>query len=422
MEETVDDETINQQDCHSGEWQTVLHAYRNRAPGSNSASKPLSAASVPAEPNASNASAPPDAASASARTASKEATQLLRTTRAVIQKSKQLAALPAGTIRVVFRPRGGLFLEKHPAASLLQALRTAVDGSLLGELHIRIHPTNNTFTVATAEEATALALVKVQEIAIDGKQYPVAAYIAAPPAAVRGVISRAYWNETPEQILNDLRYRNPDANIIAARRMGKSASILITFASGPVPHTIKYMCVVHRCTKYKGSPDACTNCRKPGHRYDVCPLPKSGLCPRCGEEHEKQENPCTPTCILCGGNHLTGTGSCKARTPQHRRQTLPKPKPPVPTTKDFPPLVPHQGNQRAWTKPTSVPKTSLREEDVALLREEVRHLRAAINSMTPSAPPTPLTSSTQPPPHLSTLSTISTRTFRSPSPKETPAR
>ncbi|KAL1474021.1 hypothetical protein MTO96_021642 [Rhipicephalus appendiculatus] len=175
MEETVDEETINKQDCHSGEWQTVFRAYRNRAPGSNSAFKPLSAASVPAQPNASNVSAPPDAASATAGTASKEATQLLCTTRAVVQKSKQLAALPAGTIRVVFRPRGGLFLEKHPAASLLQALRTTVDGSLLGELHIRIHPTNNSFTVAIAEEATALALVKVQEIAIDGKQYPVAA-------------------------------------------------------------------------------------------------------------------------------------------------------------------------------------------------------------------------------------------------------
>ncbi|KAL1471592.1 hypothetical protein MTO96_023577 [Rhipicephalus appendiculatus] len=275
-----------------------------------------------------------------------EAPQLLRTTRAVVQKSKQLAALPAGMIRVVFRPRGGLFLEEHPPASLLQALHTAVEGSMLGELHIRVHPTNNTFTVATAEEATALAIVKVQEITLNGKQYPVAAYIAAPPAAVRGVISRAYWNETQEQILNDLRYRNPDANIIAARRMGKSASILITFASGPVPHTIKYMCVVHRCAKYKGSPDACTNCRKPGHRYDVCPLPKSGLCPRCGEKHDKQEAPCSPTCILCGGNHLTGTGSCKARTPEPRRRTVPKLKPPVPTTKDFPPLVPKQDRQR----------------------------------------------------------------------------
>ncbi|KAL1444196.1 hypothetical protein MTO96_045625 [Rhipicephalus appendiculatus] len=279
MEETVDDETINQQDCHSGEWQTVLHAYRNRAPGSNSASKPLSAASVPAEPNASNASAPPDAASASARTASKEATQLLRTTRAVIQKSKQLAALPAGTIRVVFRPRGGLFLEKHPAASLLQALRTAVDGSLLGELHIRIHPTNNTFTVATAEEANSSGSSESTGDRYRWQAIPRSRVHRSPPAAVRGVISRAYWNETPEQILNDLRYRNPDANIIAARRMGKSASILITFASGPVPHTIKYMCVVHRCTKYKGSPDACTNCRKPGHRYDVCPPPKKWTVP-----------------------------------------------------------------------------------------------------------------------------------------------
>ncbi|KAH7941489.1 hypothetical protein HPB49_014408 [Dermacentor silvarum] len=112
----------------------------------------------------------------------------------------------------------------------------------MGELYIRVHPTNNTFTVATVAEATALALVKIQEITIDGKKYPVAAYIAPPPAAVKGVISRAYWNETPEQILNDLRHRNPEADIIVARRMGKTASILITFASGPVPHTIN-ICV-----------------------------------------------------------------------------------------------------------------------------------------------------------------------------------
>ncbi|KAL1466558.1 hypothetical protein MTO96_042649 [Rhipicephalus appendiculatus] len=39
-----------------------------------------------------------------------------------------------------------------------------------------------------------------------------------------------------------------------------------------------------------------------------------------------------------GGNHLTGTGSCKARTPEPLQRTVPKPKPPVPTTKDFPPL------------------------------------------------------------------------------------
>ncbi|KAL1475152.1 hypothetical protein MTO96_037490, partial [Rhipicephalus appendiculatus] len=97
---------------------------------------------------------------------------------------------------------------------------------------------------------------------------------------------------------------------------------------------------------------------------------KSGLCPRCGEKHDKQEAPCSPTCILCGGNHLTGTGSCKARTPEPRRRTVPKPKPPVPTTKDFPPLGPKQDRQRPWTKAASAPNASLRDEEVALLREE----------------------------------------------------
>ncbi|KAH7980234.1 hypothetical protein HPB49_013995 [Dermacentor silvarum] len=357
MEELVEGETISPQDYRPAEWQTVLRAYRNRAPGSNSTPKPNSTASVQAKPNAINTGAPTDAAPVTIPAAFKETPQLLRTTRAVVQRSKQLLALPAGTIRLVFRPRGGLSLHKLPAPSLLQVLPTSPSCSVMDELYIRVHPTNNTFTVATVAEAAALALVKIQEITIDGNEYPVAAHIAVPPAAVKGVTTRAYWNETPEQILNDLQHRNPDANIIyiAARRMGKTASILITFASGPVPHTIKYMRVVHHCTKYKGSPDACTKCRKPGQRYDVCPLQKTGLCPRCGEKHETQEDRCKPKCILCGGKHLTGTGSCKARTPQPRRQTVTKPKTAVPTAKDFPPLAPHQDRQRAWTKPTSTP-------------------------------------------------------------------
>ncbi|KAH7953092.1 hypothetical protein HPB49_004520 [Dermacentor silvarum] len=238
MEDLVEGEIISPQDYHPGEWQTVLRAYRNRAPASNSSTKPNSTASVQAKPNASNAGAPTDDASVTIPAAFKETPQLLRTTRAVVQKSKQLAALPVGTIRVVFRPRGGLSLDKLPAPSLLQALRTSPSCSVMGEL------------------------------------------------------------------------------------------------------------------------------------YDVCPLPKTGLCPRCGEKHETQEDPCKPKCILCGGDHLTGTGSCKARTPQPRRQTVRKPKTAVPTAKDFPLLAPHQYRQRAWTKPTSTPPTSPREEEIAHLREE----------------------------------------------------
>ncbi|KAH7961986.1 hypothetical protein HPB52_013845 [Rhipicephalus sanguineus] len=59
----------------------------------------------------------------------------------------------------------------------------------------------------------------LKELVLQTTTYPVAAYIAPPPAAVRGVISQAYWEEASEQMLQYLQTRNPDADTIAARRM-----------------------------------------------------------------------------------------------------------------------------------------------------------------------------------------------------------
>ncbi|KAL1442948.1 hypothetical protein MTO96_046168 [Rhipicephalus appendiculatus] len=293
---------------------------------------------VSVKPTASAVGAPADAAPASFKPSYRAQQQHLSVAHAVTLRGKQLPLLPPGTIRVVFRPRGGLALNRAMAQPLMRALQGTAAGRDLGELHLRIHPTNNTFTVATSHETTALHLVQLKELVLQTTTYPVAAYIAPPPAAVRGVISQAYWEETPEQMLQDLQTRNPDADIIAARRMGRTLSILITFAHGPVPHTIRYMSVVYRCTQYKGSPDACTNCRQPGHRYDVCPHPKSGLCSRCGDKHERQDVPsCIPSCILCGGQQLTGTGSCKARNPTAKRRSPPPQKTKLPSKEDFPP-------------------------------------------------------------------------------------
>ncbi|KAH7949645.1 hypothetical protein HPB49_013206 [Dermacentor silvarum] len=67
--------------------------------------------------------------------------------------------------------------------------------------------------------------------------------------------------------------------------MEKTHSILITSDANAFPHSIKYMGAIHRCTLYRVSPDACTNCRQPGHRHDVCPSPKTKVCPRCGTQH-----------------------------------------------------------------------------------------------------------------------------------------
>ncbi|KAH7974385.1 hypothetical protein HPB49_014792 [Dermacentor silvarum] len=143
----------------------------------------------------------------------------------------------------------------------MQALQVTAADRDLGKFHLRIHPTNNTFTVATPHESTALHLVLLKEVVLQDTSYPVAAYITPPPAAACRIISQAYWAETPEQMLQDLQTRNPEAEIIAARRMGRTLSILITFVHGPVPRTMRYMSVVYGCTPHKGSPGACTNFR-----------------------------------------------------------------------------------------------------------------------------------------------------------------
>ncbi|KAL1433844.1 hypothetical protein MTO96_012183 [Rhipicephalus appendiculatus] len=180
--------------------------------------------------------------------------------------------------------------------------------------------------------------------------------------------------------------------------MGKTHSILITFDANEVPNSIKYMGAIHRCTPYRGSPDACTNCRQPGHRHDVCPSPKTNLCPRCGTQHLPQEPPCTPKCILCEGSHLTGTGSCKGRNlhqPRKQIKQQAQQQEPIKHVDDFPQLSPGptqpSQQKQAWPKPpnqdwgpprssskqaSSLTATSTLQDALAKSREEAAAAKA----------------------------------------------
>ncbi|KAH7974728.1 hypothetical protein HPB49_018831 [Dermacentor silvarum] len=248
----------------------------------------------------------------------------LRATQQVKRKSRQMAPLPQYAKKVVFRSQGGLFLPNIQPQRLLRCLCETAKILMGEEVQLRVHPMNNTCTVATTNQEAALNLVKIGSITLNAKACWVAAYIVPAAGTVRGMISNAFWDETEEELLQDLQARNPEAGILLARRMGNFKSILITFAQGPIPHRIIYYGGVHLCTPYRARPEACTNCRAPGHRYDVCPEPKIPRCPRCGEDRgEDRTRQCVPRCILCGGEHLTGTGRCKATK---RQQTT---KPPV---------------------------------------------------------------------------------------------
>ncbi|KAH7936695.1 hypothetical protein HPB49_003126 [Dermacentor silvarum] len=140
----------------------------------------------------------------------------------------------------------------------------------LAQDQVRLHPANNTFTISTPVEARARTYAQITSITIGTNSTDATAYLAPPDDAVRGVIHMA--------------------------------------------HTIRFWAGVHTCFPHRPKMETCYNCRRIGHRQDVCPAPASGCCHNCGETHTPTDPPtCPPKCIVCGDGHHTGNIQCKYR-------------------------------------------------------------------------------------------------------------
>ncbi|KAH9367484.1 hypothetical protein HPB48_000436 [Haemaphysalis longicornis] len=159
--------------------------------------------------------------------------------------------------------------------------------------------------------------VKLQELQIKDQQHPLRAYVAAPDDAIKGIIYSAVYDQTQEELFEDIINLNKsrDYTTADARQLGKTKSLLITFiGTNEVPREIIFFGSIYTCCPFKAKVETCFNCRRAGHRAGVCPKEKTDLCRRCGEQHPVKEQPdCTPKCILCNRDHFTGTRKCKQR-------------------------------------------------------------------------------------------------------------
>ncbi|KAH6936413.1 hypothetical protein HPB50_016785 [Hyalomma asiaticum] len=148
---------------------------------------------------------------------------------------------------------------------------------------------------------------------------PVSAYVPAPDDSIRGLVYKAYTNETDHDINEEISRKNPQLPIVSARRLGNSRHFVITFAGKDLPSSIRYRCFNLNVYPFRDRPEACFNCRKLGHRTDICPQPRppTPRCRRCGEQHspppEGEKPTCVPLCVVCHGQHPTGSRSCKRR-------------------------------------------------------------------------------------------------------------
>ncbi|KAH7965710.1 hypothetical protein HPB49_009972 [Dermacentor silvarum] len=187
----------------------------------------------------------------------------------------------------------------------------------------RVNPTNNFYTVATPSERRAQQYIAIKNIQLENETFELNAYIAPPDESVRGICYNIYSGHSNHEMLRDLQQCNKGKNfeIAGARRLGQTKSVLIIFVNTTrVPETIDLFGGVVRFYYFKPKIEACFNCRRPGHRVDVCPQEKQELCYRCGQSHPNKENPdFTPKCIVCKGDHVTGTRRCKFRYEKQRK-------------------------------------------------------------------------------------------------------
>ncbi|CAN7992711.1 unnamed protein product, partial [Ixodes hexagonus] len=144
----------------------------------------------------------------------------------------------------------------------------------------RIIPRSNTITVSTPDEDRQLAYLQIRSLVIGGKTHEVAAHMATPSDSTRIVVPKALFfdgTEDAEDILLSCIAQNPQCQVLAARRMGKSRALLVTIRGKRTPTYFYFNGFTLFCFPYRDRIEACVNCRRTGHRADVCPChPRRG--------------------------------------------------------------------------------------------------------------------------------------------------
>ncbi|KAL1430701.1 hypothetical protein MTO96_002304 [Rhipicephalus appendiculatus] len=229
------------------------------------------------------------------------------------KKSGLVMAALADDYKIVLRIRGGLRCADIPLPKLIQAVLKAA--ALTSSLHdqYRINSVSNILLISTPDSERTEAYHRIKTIKMDERSFEVVTHITDPSNTCRGVIRNIPMDHTAETILSSLLDYDRLGLILTGRRMGATTSILVTFRGTRVPFYISYQGGITRCVPYRHKTEACTLCRKLGHRPDVCPGAPQTLCPLCGIPNPLLDHECEPKCVVCDNDHPTGSPQCPQR-------------------------------------------------------------------------------------------------------------
>ncbi|KAH7965062.1 hypothetical protein HPB49_003110 [Dermacentor silvarum] len=198
--------------------------------------------------------------------------------------------------------------------------------------------TQNLIVCGTQHVEGARKLARDFNLNVGSGSVPLRGHVKLNGEVCRGVITvRA--DETTTSLKGKVVWREGDLAFV--RKLGTSNVAVLTFVGRRVPRYVHYNCECAVVREYKRTVPACYHCGTIGHRIDNCPHPDVARCGYCGQivgasEQGLAKHECTPSCMVCGEAHFTGSADCKGKfrrlqCPRTQQQRAPSNKTRKPT-------------------------------------------------------------------------------------------
>ncbi|KAH7965406.1 hypothetical protein HPB49_007374 [Dermacentor silvarum] len=171
--------------------------------------------------------------------------------------------------------------------------------------------------IATTQDVNAAnALAREFTLNASKGPIPVVGHAKVNGEDCRGIIT-VHEQETSTTLKSKVQWHGGEIAFI--RKLGKSTISPLTFVEHRVPRYVHYTSGVTVLREYKRTIPTCFRCGAIGHPPDLCRNLQDNRCGHCGktvtvlEDSNMAPHECTPSCILRGGRHLTGSQDCKAK-------------------------------------------------------------------------------------------------------------
>lgn len=237
--------------------------------------------------------------------------------------------LPRNDIKIILKPKPGLAVRDLKTYEVARAIMEAAGGSAAGfkcdDMIIRLRPGSNIVIVSTALEEHGKRIEKIKHLNLNGKSHPMSTYVTTPEYLLKGVIHGINTDVTDDEIIDNICVRTQGVEVLQARRLGGSKTVLLMFDGDVLPRYVYLFGGETPCVPYQPTRQYCRTCQETGHRTDVCPKAVTSQCAQCGMGDPPQDHVCKTTCAFCGGEHATGAPECQKKLKQIQSRDRPKP-------------------------------------------------------------------------------------------------